>query len=127
MQYISDFRYNKGNSLLRPTYEHEISFNASYGDFQFITNYSYQKDAIITWFEVMQQIPSHIIFRRQSFLFVSIRQPFVCSYIIQNMEPSWNIWGNRQWLTYDGLRYNRPQIGLQWKTFSYFQRTGLLC
>lgn len=115
MQYISDFRYNKGNSLLRPTYEHEISFNASYGDFQFITNYSYQKDAIITWFEVMQQIPAILssdVNHSYSSLYASLSY---APTLFRIWKPSWNIWGNKQWLTYDGLRYNRPQIGLQWK------------
>ena len=58
LQYISDFRYNKGNSLLKPTYNHEVSFNASYRDIQFMCNYTYGKDAMITWFDVMEQIPA---------------------------------------------------------------------
>ena len=81
----------------------------------FITNYSYQKDAIITWFEVMQQIPAILssdVNHSYSSLYASLSY---APTLFRIWKPSWNIWGNRQWLTYDGLRYNRPQIGLQWK------------
>ena len=41
LQYISDFRYYKGNSQLKPTYNHDISLTASYRDFQLTCDYTY--------------------------------------------------------------------------------------
>ena len=115
LQYISDFRYNKGNSMLKPTYNHEVSLNASYSDFQFMGNYTYQKDAIITWFDVMEQIPAVLssdVNHSCSSLYASLSY---APTFFNIWKPSWNLWTNKQWLTYDGMSYSRPQVGLQWK------------
>lgn len=115
LQYISNFRYNKGNSLLKPTYNHEVSFNASYRDIQFMCNYTYGKDAMITWFDVMEQIPavlSRDVNHSYSGMYASLSY---APTFFKVWKPSWNLWTNKQWLTYNGLSYNRPQFGLQWK------------
>ena len=115
LQYISELRYNKGNSMLKPTYNHEVSLNASYRDLQFMSNYTYQKDGIITWFDVMEEIPAILssdINHSYSSIYVSLSYSPTFFNI---WKPSWNLWANKQWLTYDGLSYNRPQFGLQWK------------
>ena len=115
LQYISDFRYNKGNSLLKPTYNHEFSFNVSYRDFQFMGNFTYQKDDIITWLDVMEQTPAILssdFNHSYSSLYVSLSY---APTFFKIWKPSWNLWTNKQWLTYNELSYNRPQFGLQWK------------
>lgn len=115
LQYISELRYNKGNSMLKPTYNHDVSLNASYGDLQFTSDYTYQKDAIVTWFDVMEEIPAILssdINHSYPSLYVSLSY---APTFFNIWKPSWNLWANKQWLTCHGLSYNRPQFGLQWK------------
>lgn len=115
LQYISDFRYNKGNSLLKPTYNHEISLNASYRGIQFMSNYTYGKDAIVTWFDVMDQIPAVLsgdFNHSYSSMYAALSY---APTFFKVWKPSWNLWGYKQWLTNNGISYSRPQFGLQWK------------
>lgn len=115
LQYISNFRYYKGNSLLKPTYNHQVSFNASYKDLQFMGLYTYGKDAVISLFNVMDEIPAVLASYKNhsyssSYVSVSYSPTF-----FKIWRPSWNIWCFKQWLTYDGLSYDHPQLGLVWK------------
>lgn len=115
LQYISDFRYNKGNSLLKPTYNHAVSFNASYRNLHLMCNYAYERDAIVTWFDVMEQIPavlSSSVNHSYSSMYVGLSY---APTLFKIWRPSWHLWGNKQWLSYNGVGYGRPQFGLQWK------------
>ena len=115
LQYITDFRYNKGNSLLKPTYNHEVSLNGSYRDFLLVSNYTYKKNAAITWFDVMELIPAVLssdVNHSYSTLYVSLSYSPT---IFKFWRPSWTPWVYKQWLAYNGMNYNRPQFGLQWK------------
>lgn len=115
LRYISNFRYNKGNSLLKTNYEHEISLNASYKDFTFMGNYSYEKDAIITWFDLMEETPAIVssdLNHSYSNLYATLTY---APTFFRIWKPSWSVWANKQWLSYSGMDYKRPQFGLQWK------------
>lgn len=115
LQYISDFRYYKGNSQLKPTYNHDISLTVSYRDFQLTCDYTYSKDAIITWFDVMESTPA-VLSTDKNFSYSNIY--FTISYsptLFRIWKPSWNIQMYKQWLTYDGLSYNHPSYMIEWK------------
>lgn len=115
LQYISDFRYYKGNSQLKPTYNHDISLTASYRDFQLTCDYTYSKDAIITWFDVMESTPA-VLSTDKNFSYSNIYSTISYSpTLFRIWKPSWNIQMYKQWLTYDGLSYNHPSYMIEWK------------
>ena len=115
LQYISDFRYYKGNSQLKPTYNHDISLTASYRDFQLTCDYTYSKDAIITWFDVMESTPA-VLSTDKNFSYSNISSTISYSpTLFRIWKPSWNIQMYKQWLTYDGLSYNHPSYMIEWK------------
>ena len=115
MTYISDFRYAKGNSLLKPTYNHGISLNASYKNITFMCNYTYKKDGIIKWFEELEQTAAILANNTNqdfSTLYSSISYSPT---FFKIWKPSWDLWMYKQWMSYRGENYSHPQIGLQWK------------
>ena len=115
LKYINDFRYYKGNSLLKPTYSHGVSLSASYKDFLLTCNYSYKKDGFVTWFKVMEQNPV-ILAGENNQDFSSLNSSISYSpTFFKIWKPSWSLWMYKQWLSYGGMSYSRPQIGLQWK------------
>ena len=115
LQYISDFRYYKGNSQLKPTYHHDVSLTASYRDFQLTCDYTYSKDAIITWFDVMESTPA-VLSTDKNFSYSNISSTISYSpTLFRIWKPSWNIQMYKQWLTYDGLSYNHPSYMIEWK------------
>lgn len=115
LQYISNFRYYKGNSMLKPTYNHQVSLNASYKDLQFMGSYTYGKDAVISVFDVMDEIPAVLAsYENHSYSSSYVSLSYSPTFF-KIWRPSWNIWCFKQWLTYDGLSYDRPQPGLVWK------------
>ncbi|MBP8935216.1 MAG: outer membrane beta-barrel protein [Prevotella sp.] len=115
LQYISDFRYYRGNSQLKPTYNHDISLIASYRDFQLTCDYTYLKNAIITWFDVMESTPA-VLSTDKNFSYSNIYSTISYSpTLFRIWKPSWNIQMYKQWLTYDGLSYNHPSYMIEWK------------
>lgn len=115
LQYISDFRYYKGNSQLKPTYNHDISLTVSYRDFQLTCDYTYSKNAIITWFDVMESTPT-VLSTDKNFSYSNIYSTISYSpTLFRIWKPSWNIQMYKQWLTYDGLSYNHPSYMIEWK------------
>lgn len=115
LQYVSGFQYSKGNSSLRPTYNHEVSLNASFGNVQFICNYTHKKDAVISWYDSMEEIPA-VVSSSFNHSYNSMYAGLLYSpTLFKIWKTSWNLWAYRQWLTCGGQSYNRPQAGLQWK------------
>lgn len=115
LQFISDFSYSKGNSQLRPTYEHTVALDASYGNFQAMCNYTYSDHSIITWFDVMDEIPAVVSgYANHSYSTMYASLSYSPT-LFKIWRPSWNVWIFKQWLTYKGISYNRPQCGLQWQ------------
>lgn len=115
LQYISSFRYNRGNSTLKPTYNHNISLMASYGDFQFTCDYNYLRDAMVMWFDIMETTLA-VLSTESNHSYSSVYTSLSYSPTFFGIwKPSWNIWMTKQWLTYNGMDYNRPQCGMQWK------------
>lgn len=122
LQYISDFRYNKGNSQLQPTKNHSVAFNASYRDLLLICNYSYGKDAVVTWFDVMDEIPAVLSYGvNHSFSSVYTGLSYSPTFF-KIWRPSWHVWIHKQWLSYNGMDYGHPQAGLQWKNLVVLPR-----
>ncbi|MCH3995525.1 MAG: outer membrane beta-barrel protein [Prevotella sp.] len=126
LQYISYFRYYKGNSQLKPTYNHDISLIGSYSDFQLTCDYTYSKNGMISWFDVMESTPA-VLSTDKNFSYPSIYSSMSYSpTLFRIWKASWNIWMNKQWLTYDGLSYNRPQYGMQWKNLIILQKDWMI-
>lgn len=122
LQYISDFRYNKGNSQLQPTKNHSLAFNASYRDLLLICNYSYGKDAVVSCFDVMDEIPAVLSYGvNHSFSSVYTGLSYSPTFF-KIWKPSWHVWIHKQWLSYNGMEYGRPQAGLQWKNLVVLPR-----
>ena len=115
LTYVTDFYYYKGTPLLKPTYFHDVSLNVLYKDFLLTCNYSYKKDGFVTWFEVMEQSPI-ILCGESNQDFSSLNSSISYSpTFFKVWKPSWSLWMYKQWLSYGGRSYSRPQIGLQWK------------
>ncbi len=115
LQYVSSFRYNRGNSKLKAAYDHDVSLTASYGNLQLTCDYTYSRDAAMTWLDVLEAVPA-IVSTEENHTFSSLYASVAYSPTpFRIWKPSWNVWMNKQWLTYGGLSYNRPQYGLQWK------------
>lgn len=115
LQYVSDFRYDEGNSMLKATYNHEFSLNGSYRNFQFVGNYTYKKYAIVTTFDVMEQTPAVLssnVNHSYSTMYTSLSYSPT---FFKIWKPTWTLWAYKQWLTYNSVNYNHPQCGLQWK------------
>lgn len=122
LQYISDFRYNKGNSQLQPTKNHSVAFNVSYRDLLLICNYSYGKDAVVSCFDVMDEIPAVLSYGvNHSFSSVYTGLSYSPTFF-KIWRPSWHVWIHKQWLSYNGMEYGRPQAGLQWKNLVVLPR-----
>lgn len=117
LHYISDFRYDRGNSQMKPTYNHNVSFSASYKDLIFICDYTYGKNAVITWFDVMNQVPAVLSGEENHSYSSAYSSLSYAPTLFKIWKPSWNLWVHKQWLSHNGLSYNRPQWGLQWKNF----------
>lgn len=51
MLYINKYTYQSGNPYLRPTYTHNIAFNAAYKEFNLAVNYARTKDVVTLFAE----------------------------------------------------------------------------
>lgn len=115
LRYMSDFRYNRGNSMLKPTYQHEVSLTTSCKDFQLYCYYSYKKDAIITSFDVMEQIPAVVASETNNSYSSLYTMVSYAPTLFNIWKPSWYVFMYKQWMEYRGLNYNHPQFGMLWK------------
>lgn len=126
LQFISDFRYDKGNPKLKSSYNHELSLFGSYRDFMLQCDFDIIKDGILSWFEIMKSqrtVVSTEVNHSYTSLYTSINYSPTFFSI---WKPSWNLWINKQWINYGGMSYNRPQIGLQWKNLITLPRQWYL-
>ena len=55
--YMNSIRYDKGNPQLKTAYSHETALSLSWGDLQASCAFGYNKDAAITWMDVLQDRP----------------------------------------------------------------------
>lgn len=126
LKYISTIRYYKGNSQLKNNYTHQISLMTSYKDLLFSFDYSYNTNAMITLFEVMKNTPAILATDK------NISYPNIYAYVSYSptffriWKPSWVFYIYKQWLTYDGINYNHPATGMQWKNIVNLPKKWML-
>ena len=80
------------------------------------------KDAVVSWFDVMDEIPAVLSYGvNHSFSSVYTGLSYSPTFF-KIWRPSWHVWIRKQWLSYNGMEYGRPQAGLQWKNLVVLPR-----
>lgn len=112
--YINSIRYFQGDPLLKSTYNHNISIIASYRDLQFMFDYIYSKDNVVTHFDVLDN-QAIILSTNYNHSYPQIFFNISYSPHWKFWHPSFNISYYKQWLENKGIKYTHPQFVAVWK------------
>lgn len=120
-RYINSYTYAEGNSLLRPSYIHDISVMLVYKDFLAMFDYYNIKDADYQVLNLYQDQPI-IIFNRDNFNHHAWMLNMSYSATVSFWKPTFQIGVTQQDLNYLNRHYNTPIMNYSWKNVLSFQQ-----
>lgn len=123
--YINSIRYFQGNPLLKSTYNHNISFLVSYRDLQFLFDYTYSKDDVVTHFDVLND-HAVILSTNNNLSYSQIFLSITYSPHWKFWHPSFNIMYYKQWLKNEGIGYTHPQFVAAWKNMFVLSKNWMI-
>ena len=124
--YMNSIRYDKGNPQLKTAYSHETALSLSWGDLQASCAFGYNKDAAITWMDVLQDRPVVMsTYYMHSFSNMNASVTYSPTWF-KIWYPSFNAWMYKQWLDYGGVSFNRPCLGISWKNMVRLPREWMV-
>ena len=107
--YVDRFTMQRGNPLLEPCTIHDVSFAATWRFLQFLASYQQWRKEIINWGNPVGNGSSMML----TYLNYHNRPTFHASLsvspVIGIWRPNLNIGVKKQWVTIDGIKFNKPR------------------